>query len=134
RRVAGGEMPPLAHVASATDVLDARRLIGGLYLDEKIEDYIVELVHATRDPLAHGLADLVPLIEYGASPRASIYLAVCSRAHAFLRGREYVLPEDVKAVGPDVLRHRIITSFEADAEEIGADDVVARIFGGVSVP
>jgi MoxR-like ATPase len=134
RRVAGGAMPPLEHVASATDVLEARRLIGTLYLDEKIEDYIVELVHATRDPRAHGLADLVPLIEYGASPRASIYLAVCSRAHAFLRGREYVLPEDVKAVGPDVLRHRIITSFEADAEEIGADDVVARIFGGVSVP
>jgi len=134
RRVAGGELPPLEHVASATDVLEARALIGRLYLDEKIEDYIVEVVHATRDPQAHGLADLVPLIEYGASPRASIYLAVCSRAHAFLRGREYVLPEDVKAVGPDVLRHRIITSFEADAEEIGADDVVARIFGGVSVP
>ena len=134
RRVAGGQEPPLQHVASATDVLEARRLIRGLYIDEKIEDYIVEIVHATRDPQAHGLADLVPLIEYGASPRASIYLAICSRAHAFLRGREYVLPEDVKAVGPDVLRHRIITSFEADAEEIGADDVVARIFGGVSVP
>jgi MoxR-like ATPase len=134
RRVAGGEMPPIGHVATATDVLEARALIGKLYLDEKIEDYIVEVVHATRDPQAHGLADLVPLIEYGASPRASIYLAVCARAHAFLRGREYVLPEDVKTVGPDVLRHRIITSFEADAEEIGADDVVARIFGGVSVP
>jgi MoxR-like ATPase len=134
RRVAGGELPPLDRVATAADVLEARRLIGTLYLDAKIEDYIVEVVHATRDPQAHGLADLAPLIEYGASPRASIYLAVCSRAHAFLRGREYVLPEDVKAVGPDVLRHRIITSFEADAEEIGADDVVARIFGGVSVP
>jgi len=134
RRVAGGPMPPLAHVASAAEVLEARQHIGTVYLDEKIEDYIVEIVHATRDPQAHGLPDLVPLIEYGASPRASIYLAICSRAHAFLRGRDYVLPEDVKAIGPDVLRHRIITSFEADAEEIGADDVVARIFGGVSVP
>jgi MoxR-like ATPase len=134
RRVAGGPLPPLSHVASAGDVLEARTLIGTLYLDEKIEEYIVEIVHATREPREHGLPDLVPLIEYGASPRASIYLAVCARAHAFLRGREYVLPEDVKAIGPDVLRHRIITSFEADAEEISPDDVVARVFGGISVP
>jgi MoxR-like ATPase len=76
----------------------------------------------------------VPLIEYGASPRATIYLAECSRAHAFLAGRAYVLPDDVKAIGPDVLRHRIITTFEADAEEVTAEDVVDRIFGTITVP
>ncbi len=80
------------------------------------------------------MPDLVPLIEFGASPRATIYLATCARAHAFLRGRGYVLPEDVKAIGPDVLRHRIITSFEADAEEITSDDVVERVFAAIPVP
>ncbi|MGH7553088.1 MAG: AAA family ATPase, partial [Longimicrobiales bacterium] len=89
---------------------------------------------ATRDPAEYGLRDLAPLIEYGASPRATIYLAVCARAHAFLRGRGYVLPEDVKAIGPDVLRHRIITSFEAEAEDVTSDDIVGRVFAAVDVP
>jgi MoxR-like ATPase len=134
RRVAGQTMPDLDRVAAAADIHTARSAIHGLYMDEKIEDYIVEIVHATRDPAAHGLSDLAPLIEYGGSPRASIYLSICARAHAFLRGRGYVLPEDVKAIGPDVLRHRIITSFEADAEEITTDDVVERIFTAIAVP
>jgi MoxR-like ATPase len=103
-------------------------------MDEKIEDYIVDLVHATREPALYGLRDLGPLIEYGASPRASIYLALCARAHAYLRGRGYVLPEDVKSIGFDVLRHRIITSFEAEAEEVTSDDIVERIFAAVDVP
>jgi MoxR-like ATPase len=134
RRVAGQPQPELAAVAKPEEILAARREIAALYMDDKIADYIVELVHATREPAQHGLADLAPLIQYGASPRATIYLAVCSRAHAYLRGRGYVLPEDVKAIGPDVLRHRIITTYEAEAEEVTADDVVARIFAAVEVP
>jgi MoxR-like ATPase len=134
RRMAGRNLEPIDHVATRAEIFEARSAIRGVYMDEKIEDYIVEIVHATRDPLAHGLPDLAPLIEYGASPRATIYLAECSRAHAFLAGRAYVLPDDVKAIGPDILRHRIITTFEADAEEVTADDVVDRIFGAVAVP
>jgi MoxR-like ATPase len=134
QRVAGRPMPALERVATPADIFAARAAIGELYMDEKIEDYIVDIVHATREPAAYGMADLAPLIEYGASPRATIYLAICARAHAFLRGRAYVLPDDVKAIGPDVLRHRVLTSFEAEAEDVGADDIVARIFARVEVP
>jgi MoxR-like ATPase len=134
RRMAGKTLAPLRHVATPADIFEARAAVQSVYMDEKIEDYIVDIVHATREPLTHGLPDLVPLIEYGASPRATIYLAECSRAHAFLAGRAYVLPDDVKAIGPDVLRHRIITTFEADAEEVTAEDVVDRIFGTITVP
>jgi len=121
-------------VAHPDEILAARDQIAGLYLDDKIADYILDLVMATRDPRAHGAADLAPLIEFGASPRATIALAACSRAHAFLRGRAYVTPEDVKAIGPDVLRHRILTTYEAEAEEITSDHVVRRIFEVVRVP
>ena len=134
RRMAGQTLATLAPVASPADIFAARREILGLYMDEKIEEYIVDLVQATREPGRYGLEPLTPLIQYGASPRATIYLAVAARAHAFLRGRGYVLPDDVKAVGPDVLRHRIITTFEAEAEEISSDDVVSRILGAVDVP
>ena len=104
-------------------------------MDERIADYIVEVIHATREPASiAGLSDLGPLIDFGASPRATIYLATCSRAHAYLDGRGYVLPEDVKAIGWDVLRHRVLTSFEAEAEEITSDDVVTRVFEAVRVP
>ncbi len=134
RRMAGQSLVPLAVVATPADIFAAREAIFGLYMDEKIEDYIVDLVQATRDPGAYGMRELAGLIEYGASPRATIYLAVCARAHAFLRGRGYVLPEDVKTIGADVLRHRIITSFEAEAEEITSEDIVARVFAAVDVP
>ena len=134
RRVSTADPSPLSVVATPADLLAARREIAELYMDEKIGDYIVDLVRATRDPGSFGLSRLTPLVEYGASPRASIFLATCARAHAYLRGRGYVLPEDVKAIGPDVLRHRIITSYEAEAEEITADDIVARIFDAVDVP
>jgi MoxR-like ATPase len=134
RRMSGQPLAEIVPVANPSDVFAARRAIQDVYLDDKIEDYIINLVHATREPAAHGLDDLVPLIEFGASPRATIYLAICARAHAFLRGRGFVLPEDVKAMGRDVLRHRVITSFEADAEEVTSDDIVGRIFGSVEVP
>jgi MoxR-like ATPase len=134
RRMAGKEPVPLDKVATPAEILAARAEIAGLYMDEKITDYIVELVHASREPEEHGIAEIDPLIEYGASPRASIFLAVCARAHAFIDGRGYVLPEDVKTIGPDVLRHRIITTYEAEAEEVTSDDLVRRIFEAVEVP
>jgi MoxR-like ATPase len=134
RRMAGRELTPLQQVATPEQILAAREEVNGVYLDEKIEDYIVSIVHATREPADYGIGALAPLIQYGASPRASIYLALGAKAHAFLQGRGYVLPDDVKAIGGDVLRHRIITSFEAEAEEVTSDDLVARVFAAVDVP
>ena len=134
RRMVAGPLADISPVVGPQEIFEARSAITGIYMDEKIEDYIVDLVHATREPALYGLRDLGPLIEYGASPRASIYLALCARAHAYLRGRGYVLPEDVKSIGFDVLRHRIITSFEAEAEEVTSDDIVERIFAAVDVP
>ncbi|MGH7448442.1 MAG: AAA family ATPase [Longimicrobiales bacterium] len=134
RRMAGREPVALEQVATPEQVLAARQEILGVYMDEKIEDYIVSIVHATREPADYGLSSITPLIQYGASPRASIYLALCARAQAYLQGRGYVLPDDVKTIGPDVLRHRIITSFEAEAEEVTSDDIVSRVFAAVEVP
>jgi MoxR-like ATPase len=134
RRMAGREPVALETVATTDEIFAARAAIVDLYMDEKIADYIVDVVRATRDPGTFGLGNLKSLIEYGASPRATIYLALCARAHAFLRGRGYVLPDDVKAMAPDVLRHRIITSFEAEAEEVTSDHIIARIFEAVDVP
>ncbi|WP_394837624.1 MoxR family ATPase [Pendulispora rubella] len=122
---------PIVHPA---DLLNAKQIIGQVYVDEKVKDYIVEVVFATREPARHGLKDLAPLIEFGASPRASIALNLAARAHAFLRHRGYVTPEDVKAVGPDVLRHRLVLTYEADAEEVTAEQIVRRVFEVVEVP
>jgi len=127
------EQPTVQTIASPAEILSARTLIDQIYVDDKIKEYIVNLVFATRDPAAAGL-DLGPLIEYGASPRATLYLTLAARAHAFLEGRGYVTPQDVKSIGPDVLRHRIIVTYEAEAEEIDADEVVRRVFDGVPVP
>jgi MoxR-like ATPase len=134
RRMAGGHAIDVRSVASPEAILEARSRIADLYMDDRIVDYIVDIVHATREPAAAGLKDLVPLIEFGASPRATIALAQASRAHAFLRGRTFVTPDDVKAVAPDVLRHRVLTSFEADAEEVTSDDLVTRILARVEAP
>jgi MoxR-like ATPase len=134
RRMAGKEPVPVEKVASPSEIFAARQAIVDLYMDDKIADYIVDIVHATREPGTFGLGNLSSLIEYGASPRATIYLSLCARANAYLRGRGYVLPDDVKAVAPDVLRHRIITSFEAEAEEVTSDNIISRIFEAVDVP
>ncbi len=134
RRMAGQPLEPLSTVVTAQEILTARAEIADIYMDDKITDYILDLVEATREPARHRLDDIAPLIEYGASPRASIFLAVCARAQAFLDGRGYVLPEDVKSIGPDVLRHRILTTYEAEAEEVTSDDLVRRIFEAVEVP
>ncbi len=134
RRMASGVEIPVETAASPQTILMARREIAALHVDERIMDYIVELVHATRRPAEVSLAELVPLIEYGASPRASIALAQASRAHAYLRGRSYVLPDDVKAIAPDVLRHRVMTTFEAEAQNITSDEIVRRILAAVPAP
>ena len=105
-------------VAIARHIADARSVINQIYIDDKIKDYIVNLVHATREPAGYGLPELADFIHFGASPRASIYLNLAARAHAFLRRRGYVTPEDVKAIGVDVLRHRVILTYEAEAEEM----------------
>jgi MoxR-like ATPase len=115
-------------------LLEARQIVRDVYVDDRVKNYIVDVVFATREPEAKGLRDLAPLIEYGASPRASIALNLAARAHAFLRHRGYVTPEDVKAIGPDVLRHRVVLSYEAEAEEVTAEDVVRRVFEVVEVP
>jgi MoxR-like ATPase len=134
RRMSTGADIPVSPVATPAEILAAREAISGLYLDDRIADYILDLVHATREPKKYGAGELAPLIEYGASPRATLALAACARAHAYLRGRGYVVPEDVKAIAPDVLRHRILTSYEAEAEEVTPDDVVRRVLKAVRVP
>ena len=134
RRMAGREPEKLSAVARPEEILAARAEIGNVYMDDRIADYIVEIVHATREPASAGLGDIAPLIEFGASPRATIYLAMAARAHAYLDGRGYVLPEDIKAVGWNVLRHRVLTSFEAEAEEVTSDEIVTRVFEAVRVP
>ena len=133
-RMAGGQPIPLTVVAEPADLMALRASIAELYMDQKIVDYIVDVVRATREPQAIGLHDLKPLIAYGASPRASIYLAQTARAHAFLRGRAYVVPEDVKAMAPDVLRHRVLLTFEAEAEDVTSDGIIAKILEAVHVP
>jgi MoxR-like ATPase len=133
-RMTSGVSPKAEPVAGPQHIAEARGVLNQIYIDEKIRDYIVNIVHATRDPKAHGMGDLADYIEYGASPRASIYLNLASRAHAFLRRRGYVTPEDIKAVGVDVLRHRVILTYEAEAEEMTSEHVVRKIFEQIEVP
>ncbi len=133
-RMSGGQEIPVERLLETDAILAARSAIAGLYMDQKVVDYIVDLVRATRDPGGVGLLELKPLIAFGGSPRASIALAQAARAHAFLRGRAYVVPEDVRALAPDVLRHRIVLTFEAEAEDLTTDDVVAKVLGAVRIP
>ena len=121
-------------VVSLDDIRALRHSVRLVYVDDKIKDYAVDLVHATRDPEGAGMSELTALIEFGSSPRATIFLVRAARAHAFIRRRGYVTPEDVKAVGADVLRHRIAVSYEAEAEEIDSEEIVRRLFDGVEVP
>lgn len=111
-----------------------REVIKTVYVDEKVKRYILDIVFATRNPGEAGLEDLDGLIDFGASPRASIFLAISAKAHAFLRGRGYVIPEDIKVIGPDVMRHRIILTYEAEAEETTTDDIIRKVFEHVKVP
>jgi MoxR-like ATPase len=133
-RALSDERPEVTPVANAANILASRKLVRQVYMDEGIKAYILDLVHATRDPRAAGIQDLDGLISYGASPRASIALALTAKAHAFLRRRAFVLPDDVKRMGMDVLRHRILLSYEAEAEEISQEDVIQKIFDRIEVP
>ncbi len=133
-RMASGAVPEVNPVVKVEKLLAARELVGNIYMDSRVEDYIVNLVFATREPEAAGLADAKDLIAYGASPRATLFLTRAARAHAFIRGRGYVTPEDVKSVGMDILRHRVIVTYEAEAENITPEQIVQKIFDSVEVP
>jgi len=120
-------------VIEPKQIISARNVVNQIYIDDRVKDYIVDVVWATRQPAVYNLG-LEGLIRYGASPRATIYLALGARAHAFLNGRGYVTPQDVKSIGPDVLRHRIIVSYEAEAEAVTSETIVERVFAGLPVP
>ena len=133
-RMGALDMPVAMEVATIEQVLASRRVVGAIYVDDRVRDYIVHVVQATRRPRDYGLGELAPLIEYGASPRATLCLAAAARAHAFIRHRAYVTPDDIKAIAMDVMRHRVVVTYEAEAEEMTADTIVQRIFDGVPVP
>jgi MoxR-like ATPase len=126
--------PELNAVITPEQLFDAREVISRIRFDDKLVDYILDLVSATRDPAAAGLASLAPLLEFGGSPRATISLQKTARAHAFLAGRAYVNSADIKTMAADVLRHRIVLSYEAEAEEVDSDEIIARILATVPVP
>lgn len=121
-------------VVAPEDIIRARKIVDEVYMDEKIERYVLDIVFATRTPKDYKLDELTPLIQYGASPRASIYLIVAAKAYAFIQGRGYVTPQDVKSIGADILRHRIIVSYEAEAEEKTSEDIIKKIFDEIEVP
>jgi MoxR-like ATPase len=134
RRMTRVDLPEASAVVTPQEIISARRAVHEVYIDPKIENYIVDIVFATRKPKEYGLEELTDLIAYGASPRASIYLSMAAKAHAFLRRRGYVTPEDIRSIAMDVLRHRVIITYEAEAEEISAEDVVRKIINKVEVP
>jgi MoxR-like ATPase len=134
RMGSGQPEPQVGKVCSPEDILAARETVNRVFVDDKLRDYVVDLVLATREPVAAGIADLEGMIELGASPRASIYLTKTAKAHAFLQGRDYATPHDVKTIAHDVLRHRIILTYEAEAEGQTSEDIVDRILTGVLVP
>ncbi len=132
-RMTSGSKFTVNKITSPGEILEARKAMLQIYIDDKVKKYIVDIVCASREPKKYGL-DFEDLISYGASPRATIYLNLAAKAHAFMRGRAYVTPDDVKIIGHDVLRHRIILSYEAEAEELTSDDIITKIFNGVEVP
>ena len=133
-RMTTGKTIQVNKVISPADILKARTIINEIYIDEKIKDYIVDIVFATRNPEEYKLGEIKNLIAYGASPRATIYLTLASKAYAFLQGRGYVTPEDVKSIGMDVLRHRVIVTYEAEAEETTSENILKTIFDSIEVP
>ena len=134
RRVAKGTPIPVDTVITVDQIADARTAVSNVRLEDEVLDYIVALTFASREPSAYGLSDLETLIEYGASPRATIFLTRTARARAFLLGRDYVLPDDVKAMAPKVMRHRLRTTYEADARGIDSDQIIARVLEAVPAP
>ena len=134
RRMSTGPAPTVDPVVTPEEIVAARQAVETIYMDAQVERYVVDLVFATREPKSFGLEELEPLVAFGASPRATICLAKTARAHAFLRHRGYVTPEDVRSVALDVMRHRVILTYEAEAEETTAEDVVTRVMDTVEVP
>ena len=128
-----GEQPEAGTILHAYDIIHARTLVDEIYIDDKVVDYILNLVFATRRPAEFGV-DIKGLLMYGASPRASLALKIAGKAHAFLHGRTYVTPHDIKQIGHDVLRHRLRRSYEAEAEEVSPDDIIDKIYETVQVP
>jgi len=133
-RMSGESIPRASKVLSPEQIAQARSVMHGIYVDEKVKEYILDIVFATRDPLKYGLKDLPEYIQYGASPRATIALTQAAKAHAFLRHRGFVTPDDVKAIGPDVLRHRVSLTYEAEAEDLTPEKIIQRVFERVEVP
>ena len=133
-RMSGNGVPSAERVVDAARVLRAREVVDRVYLDPRAKEYVLDVVRATREPGAMGLAALIPLISYGASPRAAIALVRAAKAHAFMEGRGYVAPADIKGLAHDVLRHRVILTYEADAENVTVDEVLTRILDTVPVP
>lgn len=133
-RMTGVRLPEVKPVIRPTDLLHAREVVRQIYVDEKIKEYVLDLIFATRQPSQNGLTGLQSLIAFGASPRATIYLIMAARAHAFLKGRGFVTPEDIKQIAPDILRHRVVISYEAEAEEITSAEIVQRILDQIEVP
>jgi MoxR-like ATPase len=133
-RMTGVALPSVNPVVDPEQILRAREMVRQVYIDEKIKNYVLNLVLTTRNPGNNGLGDLRPFIAFGASPRAGINLILAARAHAFIKGRGFVTPEDIKQVAPDVLRHRVITSYEAEAENVTSADIVQRILDYTDVP
>ncbi len=127
-------LPTAGKVVSVEQVLKARQTADLIYVDDKIKNYVLDLVIATREPEKHGLEKIKPWINYGASPRATIFMIQAAKAYAFINGRGYVTPEDIKAVGFDVMRHRVLLTYEAEAENIGSEDILKSIFEAVEVP
>lgn len=134
RRVAHADPSPIEAVATVEQIAAAKREVAAVHLEEKVLDYVVELGFATREPATYGMEDLEDLIEFGTSPRATIFLARTSRARAYVRGRDFVMPDDVKAMAPLVLRHRLRTTYEADARGIDADEIMRRVLEAVPAP
>ncbi len=135
KRIAGKVgLQTITPVLTPDDIFEIRQLIDQVFVDDKLYNYVADIVFATRNPEAYGLSELKPLIEYGSSPRASINLVKAAKAQAFLRGRGYVTPQDIKSIGPDVMRHRLIVSYEAEAQDLSSDDLLIRIFDKIDVP
>ena len=129
-----GELPKVKPVTTAAEILNARKIVNEVYIDEKIEQYIADIVFASRYPERYGLPELKDMITFGGSPRASINLAKAARAYAFIKHRGYVVPEDIRAVAHDVMRHRIGLSYEAEASNVTSEDIVSKIINKVEVP
>ncbi|MBL6989938.1 MAG: MoxR family ATPase [Bacteriovoracaceae bacterium] len=134
KRMSGAVIATINKVLRPAKILELRKLVDQIFVDEKLYDYVANLVFATRDPEAFGMKDLTPFIEYGASPRASINLIKAAKSYAFLQGRGYVTPQDIKSIGADVMRHRVIVTYEAEAQDLTSDDILIKIFDKVDVP